>query len=103
MWPSLIGPCFALTSQRTSVISDTHLPIECTAQGGFCPFGVESGLVVVWETWTVVIIFELGFWGRFGFGYWLHFWTRILAKVRTWILVTFFGLGFGRRFELRYW
>ena len=59
MWPSLIGPCFALTSQRTSVISDTHLPIECTAQGGFCPFGVESGLVVVWETWTVVIILDL--------------------------------------------
>ena len=86
MWPSLIGPCFALTSQRTSVISDTHLPIKCTAQGGFCPFGVESGLVVVWETWTVVIIldldtgnvldsdsgngFGLGFWRRFGLGYW---------------------------------
>ena len=86
MCPSLIGPCFALTSQRTSVISDTHLPIKCTAQGGFCPFGVESGLVVVWETWTVVIIldldtgnvldsdsgngFGLGFWRRFGLGYW---------------------------------
>jgi hypothetical protein len=47
---------------------------------------VESGLVVVWETWTVVIIldldtgnvldsdsgngFGLGFWRRFGLGYW---------------------------------
>lgn len=34
-------------------------PYNVLPRAGFCPFGVESGLVVVWETWTVVIILDL--------------------------------------------
>jgi hypothetical protein len=61
-------------------------PYNVLPRAGFCPFGVESGLVVVWESWTVVIIldldsgkgldldtgyvFGLRFWRRFGLGYW---------------------------------
>lgn len=61
-------------------------PYNVLPRAGYCPSGVESGLVVISDIGTVVKIldsdsgdgldsdtgdvFGLGFWRRFGLGYW---------------------------------
>jgi hypothetical protein len=60
--PSLIGPCFALISQRTTVINDTYLSIECTAQGWFLSFWCGE--------WFGGGLGDLDCGDNFGLGYW---------------------------------